>query len=70
MQELKELRRMAGWTQAKASRATGVNRSKLSQVECGEIDLSPAEEVAVRRVLVAAVRERAARLQVVLANKA
>jgi hypothetical protein len=68
MENLRELRRMAGWTQAKASRATGINRAKLFQSECGEIDLSPAEEAAVRRVLLAAVRDRAVRIEGMLAG--
>lgn len=68
MQELRELRQMADWTQTRTARASGVNRAKLSQAECGEIDLSPAEDTAVRRVLLAAVRERAARIQGILSS--
>ncbi len=68
MENLRELRRMAGWTQAKASRATGINRAKLSQAECGEIQLSEQEEAAVRRVLIVAMRDRAAKIDGVLEN--
>ena len=68
MKELRELRRMAGWTQAKASRASGINRARLSQAECGEIELRPVEDVEVRRVLLAAIRDRAVRIEGVLAS--
>lgn len=66
MNELRELRRMAGWTQLKAASASGINRAKLSQAECREIQLSEQEEAAVRRVLIVAIRDRAARIDGVL----
>jgi transcriptional regulator with XRE-family HTH domain len=65
---LKEMRLMADWTQAKTSRASGINRAKLSQAECGEIDLTGEEDATIRRVLVRAIRERAARMTEVLAD--
>ena len=68
MQDLRELRRMAGWTQAKASRASGVNRCKLSQAECGEIELTAEEEAALRCELLRAIRDRADRINGVLAD--
>lgn len=68
MQDLRELRRMAGWTQAKASRASGINRAKLSQAECGEIELSTEEDAAIRRVLLRAIRDRVDRINGVLAE--
>ena len=68
MQDLRELRRMAGWTQAKASRASGINRAKLSQAECGEIELGTEEDAALRRVLLWAIRDRADRINGVLAE--
>jgi len=55
MKKFKELRRMAGWTQAKAARASGINRAKLSQAECGEIELSHEEDAAIRRALFRAI---------------
>jgi transcriptional regulator with XRE-family HTH domain len=70
MQELREIRRMAGWTQAKASRATGINRAKLSQAECGEVELSTEEDAAIRRVLIRAIRRRVDRINGVLADAA
>lgn len=68
MQDLRELRRMAGWTQAKASRASGINRAKLSQAECGEAELNAEEDTAIRRVLLQAIRDRADRINDVLAD--
>jgi len=68
VEDLKKLRGMADWTQTRTARASGVHRTKLSQAECGEIELSPEEDAAVRRVLLVAIRERAARMQSVLTN--
>jgi transcriptional regulator with XRE-family HTH domain len=59
---------MAGWTQARASRATGINRAKLSQAECGEVELSTEEDAAIRRVLLRAIRRRVDRINDVLAD--
>lgn len=36
MPNIKELRRMADWIQAKTSQTTGINRAKLSLAECGD----------------------------------
>ena len=66
MNDLRELRRMACWTQLKTASASGINRAKLSQAECREIELSEEEEAAVRRVLIVAIRDRAARIDGVL----
>ena len=68
MPKLRELRRMAGWTQAKASKASGINRAKLSQAECGEVELNADEAAAIRRVLLRAVRQRAERINGVLSG--
>jgi transcriptional regulator with XRE-family HTH domain len=68
MDGLKKLRTMAGWTQTRTARASGIHRAKLSLAETGELELSPAEAAAVRRVLLAAIREQADRIQTVLAN--
>jgi transcriptional regulator with XRE-family HTH domain len=70
VQELREIRRMAGWTQARTSRATGINRAKLSQAECGEVELSAEEGAAIRRVLLQAMRRRADLINGVLADAA
>lgn len=65
---LRELRRMAGWTQAKTSRATGVDRALLSQIETGEV-AAPASTVAkIRRALIRAIVQRRAQIDSVLAE--
>jgi transcriptional regulator with XRE-family HTH domain len=69
MEDLKKLRGMADWTQTRLARVSGVHRAKLSQAECGEIELSPAEDAAVRRVLLAAIRDRVMRIESVLARQ-
>lgn len=66
MNDLRELRRMVGWTQMKTAHASGINRAKLSQAECREIELSATEEAAVRRVLMVAIRDCAVRIDGVL----
>ena len=68
MEDIKKLRGMADWTQTKTARASGVHRTKLSQAECGELELSQEEDTAVRRVLLTAIRKRAARMETVLAH--
>jgi hypothetical protein len=57
---------MADWTQARTSRASGINRCKLSQAECGEVELSPQEDATLRTVLLRAIRDRADRINAVL----
>jgi transcriptional regulator with XRE-family HTH domain len=69
MQNVKEWRRLAGWTQTRTAARSGANRANLSMVECGEISLDPEEETAVRAVLLAAIREREAQIQTVLTGK-
>jgi transcriptional regulator with XRE-family HTH domain len=68
MEKLKDLRRLAGWTQTRTAARSGVNPSKLSMVESGEISLNHEEESAVRKVHFAAIREREAQIQGVLAD--
>jgi transcriptional regulator with XRE-family HTH domain len=68
MRSLKEVRKIAGWTQNRLSRASGINRAKLSQAECGEVELTAAEESVLRRVLLQAIRDRADRIEGVLAD--
>jgi transcriptional regulator with XRE-family HTH domain len=63
---LRELRRLAGLTQTKAGRASGINHAKLSLAETGEVTLSAEEETRLRRALLARIRERAARIETVL----
>lgn len=69
MRQIRELRRMAGWTQTKTANASGINRAKLSQAECREVQLSQHEEAAVRRVLIVAIRDQAVRIDGVLSGE-
>lgn len=66
MNDLRSLRELADWTQTRVARASGINRAKLSLVECGEIELSANEEAIVRRVLTDAIRQRSAQLRAAL----
>ena len=66
MNDFREMRRIAGWTQLKTANASGIPRARLSQAECREIQLSKQEQEAVCRVLVAAIRDRATRIDGVL----
>jgi transcriptional regulator with XRE-family HTH domain len=68
MPNIKELRGLADWTQAGTSRASGINRAKLSLAECGEIELSVEEDAALRTVLLRAIRARAERINAVLSQ--
>lgn len=68
MDDFREMRRIAGWTQLKTANASGINRVRLSQAECREIELSKQEREAVCRVLLAAIRDRATRIDRVLEN--
>jgi transcriptional regulator with XRE-family HTH domain len=66
MSYLRNMRRMAGMTQTKAARAAGICQARLSQAECGEIDLGPVEEARLRRALHRAIQRRAAKLSKLL----
>ncbi len=49
--KLKELREVNGYTQEEVSRITGINRSKLSQVENGKMGISNEELYRMSRLL-------------------
>jgi transcriptional regulator with XRE-family HTH domain len=57
--ELREVRLIAGWTQQRASHAIGINRGKLSRLECGEVQLAEDERYAIRQINLDAIRSRA-----------
>lgn len=67
--DLKELRLMAGLTQFDVARRSGVDRSKLSLVENGHVDLLPEEASAIRKVLLERIESRAAQLKAALSGK-
>jgi len=62
MGDFKTLRDLAGLTQGRAARAAGIPRSRLSEVECGEVTLTHEEEERLRRVLLHAIKTRAAQM--------
>lgn len=68
MRDLRSLRELAGWTQTRLARVSGMNRAKVSLAECQEIELTTDEEATVRRVLMSAIRERSTHLRAVLEN--
>ncbi len=66
--DTKTLRKMANLTQFELAQRCGVSRMRLSLAECGQLELRPEEEVAVRRMLVGAIKSRAAQLTNVLSG--
>jgi transcriptional regulator with XRE-family HTH domain len=66
--ELKELRKMADLTQFQLAQRCGVSRMRLSLAECGQLDLDPREDAAVRKVLREAIEHRAAQIRCALAS--
>ena len=64
--EWKQLRELAGFTQFETATKSGVSRMKLSLAECGQIELTQDEGVAVRRVLANAIHKRAALMNEIL----
>jgi len=67
--DLKKLRKMADLTQFELAQRCDVSRMRLSLAECGQIELHPEEEVAVRGVLLTAIDDRAAQLRGVLSSR-
>jgi len=65
---LKSLREASGLSQFAAANRAGLDRTRLSLVENGHVQLTASEESDVRRVLLAAIRDRAARIEGVLAS--
>jgi len=61
-QRLRELRRLAGCTQADVQRLTGIPFNRISMAECGHLQLTAQQHEAVERALTELVRERAAHL--------
>ena len=59
---IRQLRKMADWTQQRAARLSKLHRSILSQIETGDIPPTDPRAQRVRRVLLRAVEKRAGRL--------
>ena len=64
--EWKQLRELAAFTQWQTATKSGVSRMKLSLAECGQVELTGQEKTAVRNVLEKAIRERSALIREVL----
>jgi transcriptional regulator with XRE-family HTH domain len=67
--DLKKLRRMADLTQFQLAQRCGVSRMRLSLAECGQLQLRPDEDRAVRNVLLRVIESRAAQLKGVLSGR-
>jgi len=61
--DLKHQRTVAGLSQCAVAQRSGIPRMRLSLVECGEIELKPAEVEKIRKVLRTELERRAAKLQ-------
>jgi transcriptional regulator with XRE-family HTH domain len=66
--DLKELRRMADLTQFQLAQRCGVSRMRLSLAECGQLQLRPDEDSAVRKMLLGLIESRAAQIERVLSS--
>ena len=64
--DLRELRRIAGLTQFAVSKASGVDRTRLSLAECGHVQLRNDEYVAVQNALVREIQRRTSEAQNIL----
>jgi len=68
MPDLREIRRLSGLSQLKAAQASGINRTKLSQVESGVVELSREENTELRKVLLHAMRVRSELINAILSE--
>lgn len=62
MTEFKRLRKLAGLTQRRTANLAGIARSRISELECGQIVPKAGEEARLRRVLRRMIARRAAKL--------
>lgn len=69
MHDLKVIRRMAGFTQYRLAIRSGVSRTKLSLVECGDIELSSGEQRRIRKVLLKELQRQAAAINQALSQE-
>ena len=64
--DLRTAREMSGLSQFTAAHKSGIPRMRLSLAECGQIDLRPEEQSALREVLREAIEQRTTVLRNVL----
>ncbi len=69
MNDLRELRRMAGFTQYRLAVRSGVGRTKLSLAESGDIELSNEEEQKIKKVLLKELQRQAQAINEALTQK-
>jgi transcriptional regulator with XRE-family HTH domain len=69
MADFKELREHTGWSQWKLAEATGIERSKISLMECGYVEPSAVELTAIERVLLKEISRLNLRLERVLQSR-
>jgi transcriptional regulator with XRE-family HTH domain len=68
MEEIRELREIAGLTQFEMAKLSGIERSRLSLAECRHVVLAPAEIAKFKAVLLAVLGQRAEQVQEVLSK--
>ena len=69
MKDLKELRKQSGMNQFVVARESKVSLSRLSRAECGELQLKPVEEMAIRKAIRVGVARESARLRQLISEK-
>jgi transcriptional regulator with XRE-family HTH domain len=67
--DLKQLRGMADLTQFELAQRCGVSRMRLSLAECGQLQLRPDEDRAVRESLLGVIESRADQIKQLLSSR-
>jgi transcriptional regulator with XRE-family HTH domain len=70
MDNLRELRTLAGLSQIRLARLASVSRARVSFAECGEVELTDQEQRAILLVICELLRRRAQRISFVLDDTA
>lgn len=68
MNDLKAIRRMAGFTQYRLATRSGVSRTKLSLAECGDVELTSEEQRRIKEILFQELHRQAATINQALAQ--
>ena len=69
MKDLRELRHMIGFTQFRLAGRSGVNRTRLSLAESGDVGLTSQEEQKLRKILHQELRRQAAAINQALSQE-
>jgi transcriptional regulator with XRE-family HTH domain len=70
MENLRELRTLAGLSQVRLARLARVSRARVSFAECGEVELTEQEQRAILLVICELLRSRAQQISFVLDDTA